>query len=101
MALTINQTQISNSYNQYNRTSDIYKKHSPEKNFQSQNQPSRHIDTVRSMSNQDLKSFLSIDEKKVLKEVFGDLSVDKEVDVLYNSPHAIELLKGSKIDIRL
>ena len=101
MAITIHNNHIENSYNLYQRTTDVYKKNTKETANTPDNQTSPINQTVTSYADQDLKSFLSNDEKRVLKEIFGDLTVDKETSVLYNSINSKELLKGSKIDIRL
>ncbi len=101
MALTIQNNQIDNAYSLYQRTSDLYKKNTKDRQTLPANQANKEAESVRTLTSKDLKSFLSNDEKKVLKEVFGDLSVDKESILLYNSPNSINLLKGSKIDIKL
>ena len=56
---------------------------------------------MRDLSPSELKDFLSSDEKKVLKEVFGDLAVDKYSNNFYNSSKSTDLVKGSQIDIKL
>jgi hypothetical protein len=102
MALTINSDVISNQYSIQQKYADVYKKNSKENpNSLPDNKPNTVMNDIRDISNADLKNFLSVDEKKVLKEVFGDLSVDKESLNLYNSSKSAELLKGSKIDIKL
>lgn len=102
MALTINSTNITNQYNIQQKYAEVYKKNSKEQNnLISDNKPNPELEEIRDISNKDLKNYLSVDEKKVLKEVFGDLSVDKETLNIYNSSRSAELLKGSKIDIRL
>jgi len=48
-----------------------------------------------------IREYLSVDEKRVLKEVFGDLSVDKNTNTPYSGTKGVDFLKGSQIDIRL
>jgi hypothetical protein len=48
-----------------------------------------------------LQEFLSVDEKRVLKEVFGDLNVDRNVYNPYNGTKFAYIFKGSQLDIRL
>ena len=50
---------------------------------------------------QKLQEFLSADEKRVLKEVFGDLNVDKNVYNPYNGTKFAYIFKGSQLDIKL
>ena len=49
----------------------------------------------------DIREYLSVDEKRVLKEVFGDLDIDKNNPSPYSVPKYSELLKGSQLDIRI
>ena len=50
---------------------------------------------------QKLQEFLSADEKRVLREVFGDLNVDKNVFNPYNGTKFAYIFKGSQLDIKL
>ena len=51
--------------------------------------------------NYEIRDYLSIDEKKVLREVFGEFETEKkETNVFYNKNNH-EMMKGSKLDIKL
>lgn len=102
MALTINQASISNQYNIQQKYAEMYKQNNKQKvESTTQNEAHQSIEDLRDIGSSSLKNFLSSDEKKVLKEVFGDLSVDKQSQHLYNSTQLSKLLIGSKIDIKL
>jgi len=102
MAINNIQTQQSNAGNIYQKYTEKYRASKPEKKEIKISQKSNpHLDEMRDLSPSELKDFLSSDEKKVLKEVFGDLAVDKYSNNLYNSSKSTDLLKGSQIDIKL
>ncbi|HOD53677.1 MAG TPA: hypothetical protein PKJ08_04050 [Candidatus Cloacimonadota bacterium] len=102
MAISNVQSHLSNTSNIYQKYTELYKSNNPTKQqVIPENQPNTQILEIRDISSSELKDFLSNDEKKVLKEVFGDLSVDKQTIPYYNSLKSTELLKGSQIDIKL
>jgi hypothetical protein len=53
------------------------------------------------ISQNKIQEFLTIDEKRVLKEVFGDVNVDKNVYNPYNGTKFAYIFKGSQLDIKL
>jgi hypothetical protein len=48
-----------------------------------------------------IQEYLTIDEKRVLKEVFGDQNVDRNVYNPYNGTKFAYIFKGSQLDIKL
>jgi hypothetical protein len=60
-----------------------------------------NVENVRDLNSHDIREFLSADEKRTLREVFGDLALDKNTHSKYNGTQNIDFLKGSQIDIRL
>jgi hypothetical protein len=60
-----------------------------------------NVENVRDLNSRDIREFLSADEKRTLREVFGDLALDKNTHSGYNGTQNIEFLKGSQIDIKL
>ncbi|MCB5250113.1 MAG: hypothetical protein RBS16_00965 [Candidatus Cloacimonadales bacterium] len=102
MAINNIQSNLSNSVNIHQQYSDRFKTNKTE-NQKPTIQPNsnNHLDKIRNLDPSELKDFLSVDEKKVLKEVFGDLAVDKYSNIFYNNTRSIDLLKGSQIDIKL
>ena len=81
---------------------NVYKKSVDEKVAMPKNNAKDHIsnENVGNVSN-DIREFLSIDEKRVLKEVFGDMDVEKSKNIPYNGIRYSDFLKGSQLDIRL
>ena len=102
MAISNIQSHLSNTTNIFQKYAEQYKSNnSVKQQTNTQNQPGNHLNDIRNISCSELKDYLSSDEKKVLKEVFGDLSIDKHTTRFYNSTQSTELLKGSQIDIKL
>ena len=81
---------------------NVYKKNVDEKVAVGKNNAKDHIseENVQKISS-DVREYLSVDEKRVLKEVFGDLEVEKNNSNPYHSGRYTEFLKGSQLDIRL
>ena len=48
-----------------------------------------------------LHEYLSVDEKRALKEIFGDLNIDKNVYNPYNGTKFAYIFRGSQIDVKL
>jgi len=59
------------------------------------------FDQIRDLSSNEIRDYLTIDEKKALKEVFGDFNLDTNTVSPYNSPKYMEMFKGTQLDIRL
>ena len=60
-----------------------------------------NISNLRDLSGNDILEYLSVDEKRVLKEVFGDLNVAKNMPNGYYGTKYSDFMKGSQVDIRL
>jgi hypothetical protein len=56
---------------------------------------------IRELSGNEIRDYLTVDEKRVLKEVFGDLNVDKNTTTPYSQMRYSEFLKGTQLDVRL
>jgi len=68
------------------------------------NNSHQHNNNAKDLSNinsNDIRDYLSNDEKKLLKEVFGDLNLDKISVVGYSATKFSDTLKGSQIDVKL
>jgi hypothetical protein len=102
MAINITSDYTNPQYATLQKYQNVYKK--PEMQHKaaiSANQPHKDIENVRDINTNDIREFLTNDEKRVLKEVFGDLNVDKNTTTPYNDTRYADMLKGSQIDIRL
>ena len=64
-------------------------------------QQKNNIANLRDVSGNDILEYLSVDEKRVLREVFGDFNVDKNTPSGYYGTKYSDFLKGSQIDVRL
>jgi len=53
------------------------------------------------INSNDIRDYLSTDEKRLLKEVFGDSQLDKNSILGYNVTKFSDTLKGSQIDVKL
>ncbi|MCL2063049.1 MAG: hypothetical protein FWG98_01575 [Candidatus Cloacimonetes bacterium] len=102
MAINITNNYTNPQVTVMNKFHNAYKKNVDEKVAMPKNNAKDHIsdENVNKISS-DIREFLSIDEKKVLKEVFGDSNVEKNISSPYNSTRYSDFLKGSQIDIRL
>jgi len=56
---------------------------------------------LKNISSNNIQDFLSPDEKRTLKEVFGDFNLDKKTIPQYNGSKYTDFLKGSQIDVKL
>jgi len=56
---------------------------------------------LKNISSNNIQDFLSVDEKRTLKEVFGDFNLDKKTIPQYNGSKYTDFLKGSQIDVKL
>jgi len=79
---------------------NAYKNNEVEKKVTHKNNLSEITQPTDIQANE-IREYLSVDEKRVLKEVFGDLSVDKKTNTPYSCTKSVDFLKGSQIDIRL
>ena len=100
MAINITSNYTSNNVNLMQKFHSNYKKQVDEKAVVSQNEPKDIIPDQKSEEHK-LSEFLSVDEKRVLKEVFGDLSSEKNVYNPYNGTKFAYIFKGSQIDVKL
>ena len=102
MAINITSNYSNPQVSIMNKFHNVYKKNIDEKVAMPKNNAKSHIsdENVNNISS-DIREYLSIDEKKVLKEVFGDLNVDRNTTTPYNSTRYSDFLKGSQLDIRL
>ncbi len=80
---------------------DIYKTNNDEKIVKQKNINKSNVVELPEISKKDLREYLSVDEKRVLKEVFGDLNVDKNSHTPYNHSRSFDFFKGSQIDVKL
>lgn len=100
MALTIQNHNIQSQLTPLQHITDTYKKSDSNKEkIEVKNQPKVEEELTTNIINTDLKQYLSKDELRVLKEVFGDETV--VANTPYNNEGAKKLLIGSRIDIRL
>ena len=102
MAINITSNYTNPQMSISNKFHNVYKKTVDEKVAMPKNNAKDHIsdENVHKISS-DIREFLSVDEKKVLKEVFGDLKVENNNSSPYNSTRYSDFLKGSQLDIRL
>jgi len=100
MAITITNNYSNPQVSVLQKFHNAYKNNEVDKKNTAKNNSPENLQRVEVQAN-DIREYLSVDEKRVLKEVFGDFNVDKNTNVLYNSTRSVDLLKGSQIDIRL
>ena len=84
----------------YQKFHNAYKNSVDEKKVTQKNNPTENSQ-VADIKENSIRDFLSVDEKRVLKEVFGDFNVDKNSGIQYGASKNVDFLKGSQIDIRL
>ena len=100
MSLTIYNSPIKQSVNFQKKISHIYqKKNSFTNKAEKINNKTRKDLQIRDAKKDELLDYLSSDEKKILKEIFG--SNKNESKLNFQRKTAINLLKGSKLDIKL
>jgi len=80
---------------------EIYKNKTDDNPVKSRNINQANDIELPEVSKKDLREYLSVDEKRVLKEVFGDFNVDKNNYTPYNHSQSFDLFKGSQIDVKL
>ena len=80
------------------KQSDVSEKISVEK---ANSTPRDNIANLREISGNDILEYLSVDEKRILKEVFGDFNLDKNTSSSYYGTKYSDFMKGSQIDVRL
>ena len=100
MSITITSSYSNPQLSVMQKFHNIYKNNVDEKSVVQKND-AQGIKNIGDMSMKDIREFLSVDEKRVLKEVFGDSNIDKNTINPYSSTSYAEILKGSQIDIRL
>ena len=100
MAINITSNYTSNQVNLLQKFHNNYQKNIDEKVALPQNEPKESIIAQKTDSHK-LQEYLSVDEKKVLKEVFGDLNVEKNVYNPYNGTRFAYIFKGSQLDVKL
>ena len=101
MAITIHSNYVSPQSGLTEKFNNIYKKNVDEKVAVLKNSTSSETAKIRQMSNNDIREYLTADEKKVLKEVFGDVNVDKNTATPYSNSRYAEFLKGTQLDVKL
>ena len=101
MAITINSNYVSPQTALAEKFNNIYKKSVDEKVPVLKNSTNAETAKIRDMSNNDIRDYLTVDEKKVLREVFGDMNVDKNTATPYSNARYSDFLKGTQLDVRL
>ncbi len=100
MSLTVYNSPVKQSLNFQKKISGIYqKKNSFIDNTEKINNNTRKDLQIRDAKKDELLDYLSSDEKKILKEIFG--SNKNESKLNFQRKTAINLLKGSKLDVKL
>ena len=100
MAINITSNYTNTQVSLMQKFHSAYKKSVDEKVAVPKNSAIENDINKENVSN-DIREYLSIDEKKVLKEVFGDENLDKNTTTPYSGLKYTEFLKGTQLDIRL
>ncbi|MCL1827318.1 MAG: hypothetical protein FWG20_04675 [Candidatus Cloacimonetes bacterium] len=101
MSITINNNVSGYSSALTDKLNTLYKKNVDEKVPVKKNSTNEESVKIRDISTNDIKQFLTADEKKVLREVFSDLEVDKNTSTPYSNMQYAEFLKGTQLDVKL
>jgi len=104
MPLTINSEYANPQFAVMQKFQNTYKKDLVEEKAvvdKSNSTPRDNIANLRDVSGNDILEYLSVDEKRVLREVFGDFNVDKNMPSGYYGTKYSDFMKGSQIDVRL
>jgi hypothetical protein len=100
MSLTIYNSSVRQSGNYQKRITNLYKKkNSIVDKTEKINNNTRKDLQIRDAKKDELLDYLSSDEKKILKEIFG--SNNNESKLNFQKKTAITLLIGSKLDVKL
>jgi len=86
------------------RFKDSYKQDTIQEKTLAKNNPLPIQNTppdLQNINSNNIHDFLSVDEKRTLKEVFGDFNLDKKTIPQYNGSRYTDFLKGSQIDVKL
>ena len=100
MAISVLSNYNSTDVNVLKKFHNAYKKSVDEKVNISQITHSTNILTNDFTDNK-IQEYLTADEKRVLREVFGDNNIDKHILSPYTGTKLAYIFKGSQIDIRL
>lgn len=100
MAINISNNYSNSQVSLMQKFHSVYQKNVEEKVSKPQNNINEDSQ-LRDISSKDIREYLSVDEKRVLKEVFGDLNVDKNSSSPYSHSKYMDFFKGSQIDIKL
>jgi len=100
MAISITSNYANPQVDLMKKFHSVYKNSVDEKAVVQKNSPRETKKTIE-MSSNDIREYLSVDEKRVLREVFGDAEMDRKGINPYHNTNSVELLKGSQLDIRL
>ena len=102
MPININSRQYVPVSQDFNRYHNAYKKNIDENLVITKNVAKERFSVENAINiNTNLREYLSVDEKKVLKEVFGDFENENRVNTPYNKTSNFEFTKGSLLDIKL
>gem|GEM_PF-2162822 len=105
MAINVTNNFVNSQMSSIQKFHNIYKKNIDEKVPTPKNNALGNKDAFMlsnaGNSNNDMREYLTLDEKKVLKEVFGDFELDKNSATPYSGTRNIDFLKGIQIDMRL
>jgi len=101
MSITINNNYVSSQTNLLDKLNNMYKKNVDEKVPIIKNCTNQEKGRNHDVIGTDIRQYLTVDEKKVLKEVFADNHLDKNTNTLYNKSEYTEFLKGTQLDVRL
>ena len=100
MAINITSNFTGNNYAVMQKFQNVYKKNEVNEKVSTKNPMIENTNETIDFNN-NIREYLSNDEKKILKEIFGEISVDKNNSIKYNGPEFVDFLKGSKIDVKL
>jgi hypothetical protein len=101
MSITITSNYSNPQASILDKYNNIFKKTVDDKAVVLKNSTSLENISARDLSAKDMREYLTADEKRVLKEVFGDLNVDKNTTNPYNSTRYSDFLKGTQLDVKL
>jgi hypothetical protein len=101
MPLTINNTYFNTPQTLTDKLNNLYKKNVDEKTPILKNSTNPEIAKMREVKSNDIRQYLTVDEKKVLKEVFNEEGVDGKTTTPYQKNEYTEFMKGTQLDVKL
>jgi hypothetical protein len=101
MAINVNSNYASNNYEVMKKFQEVYKKNTPTEKISVKNSNNINTEIMRELDEKNIREYLTVEEKILLKEVFGDINLDKNSNFQYSGTKFSTFLKGSQIDIKL